>query len=109
MRQQQRRKRAWAKWRKLISQQAKSGQSVAAFCRERGLCAPHFFQWKKRLSEAAAKKFVEVKVTPATVTTPPAASAAIEIRLRGDRSLVVEPGFDATHLEVLLAMLENRS
>jgi hypothetical protein len=107
MRQQQRRKQAWTKWRKLIAQQAKSGQSVAAFCRERGLCAPHFFQWKKRLNETAAKKFVEVKVAPAT--TQPAASAAIEIRLRGDRSLVVKPGCDANQLEMLLAMLEKRA
>ena len=106
MRQQQRRKRAWAKWRKLISQQAKSGQSVAAFCRERGLCAPHFFQWKKRLSEAAAKKFVEVKVVRAV--PQPAASAAMEIRLRGDRSLVVAPGFDADHLQALLRVLESQ-
>jgi hypothetical protein len=109
MKRQQRRKQSWTKWRKLISQQAKSGQSVAAFCRERGLCAPHFFQWKKRLSEVAAGKFVEVNVSPVTAKTHPAASAGIEIRLRGDRSLVVEPGFDATHLEVLLDMLENRS
>ena|SRR6516164_7349215 len=105
MRQQQRRKRAWAKWPKLISQQAKSGQSVAAFCRERGLCAPHFFQWKKRLSEAEAEKFVEIKVAPAT--RQPAASAAIEIRLRGDRSLMVGPGFDANHLQALVAVLEG--
>jgi hypothetical protein len=27
---------------------------VAAFSRERGLCAPHFFDWKKKLSEVAA-------------------------------------------------------
>jgi len=106
MRQQQRRKRAWAKWRKLISQQAKSGKSVAAFCRERGLCAPHFFQWKKRLSEAAAKKFVEVTVVQAA--TQPAARAAMEIRLRGDRCLVVAPGFDADHLRALLRVLESQ-
>jgi hypothetical protein len=27
---------------------------VAAFCRERGLCAPYFYAWKKRLREAPA-------------------------------------------------------
>ena len=44
------------------------------FCRERGLCAPHFYAWKKRLREADGgqgvvraplAKFVEVKLVPA--------------------------------------------
>jgi hypothetical protein len=78
----QHRKRAWKKWRKLISQQAKSGQSVAAFCRKRGLCAPHFFAWRKRLAQATAEKFVEVQVTvPATAVPRVVADPAIEIRL----------------------------
>jgi len=47
---------AWAKWRGLISERAWSGQSVAAFCREFGLCAPRFFAWKKRLRQAAANQ-----------------------------------------------------
>jgi hypothetical protein len=33
-------------------------------------------------------------------------SSAIEIRLRAGRSLVVEPGFDASHLRALLSVLE---
>lgn len=33
----QRRDQAWAKWRNLVSEQEQSGQSVAGFCRERGL------------------------------------------------------------------------
>src|SRR5213076_2237514 len=40
-------KKAWTKWRELISEQARSGQTVTAFCRERGLCRPCFFQTKK--------------------------------------------------------------
>ena len=30
-----------------------------------------------------------------------------EVRLRGGRSLVVEPGFDAVHLRALLAVLDT--
>jgi hypothetical protein len=67
----QRRKRARTKWRRLISQQAKSGQSVAAFCRERGLRAPHSFAWRKRLAQAV-QKFVEVKVAAAPAAVPSA-------------------------------------
>ena len=109
MRQQQRRKKAWAKWQKLILQQAQSGESVAAFCRERGLCAPQFVAWKKRLSEAGAKKFVEVKVMPAVAESRAAADPAIEIHLREGRYLRVRPGFDAQHLQAVLAVLEQRS
>ena len=44
------------------------------FCRERGLCAPYFYAWKKRRREAAAgrdglgaplTKFMEVRLAPA--------------------------------------------
>jgi transposase-like protein len=48
-------KNAWMKWRRLVSEQAGSGQSVKAFCREHGLRRPYFFVWKKRLEENANK------------------------------------------------------
>jgi len=99
---------AWAKWRGLIAEQGRSGKTVAAFCRERGLCAPHFFAWKKRLSQAEAGGFVEVKVAGGEKETAPAAaqSRAIEMR-RGGWSVFVEPDFDAGHLRALLAVLET--
>jgi hypothetical protein len=105
----QRRKQAWKKWRKLISQHAKSGQSVAAFCRERGLCAPHFFAWRKRLEPAEAKKFVEVKVASRAAAPAVALDSGIEIDLGYGRCLRVRPGFSAQHLQAVLAVLEQRS
>ena len=74
---------AWTKWRKFVSQQTQSGQTVAAFCRARGLCAGHFYWWRKRLSEAEAQTFVEMKVISGTLQ-PPAAGAGIEVRLKND-------------------------
>ena len=95
----------WAKWRGLVSEQKRSGQSVAAFCREHGVCAPQLFAWKKRLGQAAAQGFVSVQVTE----DPPAtAGPAIEVRLSGGRSVIVEPGFDAVHLRAVLDVLETR-
>src|SRR5437764_4313467 len=55
-------KKAWTKWRELISEQVRSGQTVTAFCRERGLCRPYFFPWKKRLREDTAVKFLEISL-----------------------------------------------
>jgi transposase-like protein len=97
---------ARAKWRRIVAEQKRSGQSVAAFCRERGLCAPQFFAWKKRLGEAAAEKFVAVHVVEAGA---PSSSRAIEVRLCGGRSIMVEPGFEAAHLRAVLAALETRA
>jgi hypothetical protein len=106
-----RRQEAWAKWRGLVSEQGRSGQSVAAFCRERGLCAPQFFAWKKRLSQAAANQFVEVRVvgTQKAAVARAAHSRAIKIRLGGGRCVFVEPGFDADHLRAVVTALEPRS
>jgi hypothetical protein len=99
---------AWMKWGGLVSEQSQSGQTVAAFCRERGLPAWHFYEWKKRLRESEAAKFVEVQVAiPAEPVRPTGArGSTIEIRLRAGRSLFVEPGFDASHLRALLCVLE---
>ncbi len=79
---------------------------MAAFCRQRKLCAPHFFWWKKRLREAEDRKFVEVKVS--STMTSSDVGAGIEIRLKNDHRLLVPPGFDAHHLQALLAVLEPR-
>jgi hypothetical protein len=40
-------KEAWMKGRGLVFEQSQSGQSVAAFCGERGLRARQFYEWKK--------------------------------------------------------------
>jgi hypothetical protein len=100
---------AWAKWRGLVSEQKQSGQSVAAFCRERDLRSGQFFAWKKRLRDAETPKFVAVEVAPVADRKRPASavhSGAVEVRLGGGRSLAVEPGFDTHHLRALLSVLE---
>jgi hypothetical protein len=80
---------------------------VAGFCRERGLCAPHFFAWKKRLSEAEATKFVAVKLAASAVPeTREPYPETVEVQLKNGRSLRVAPGFDPGHVRALLAVLE---
>jgi hypothetical protein len=44
----------WTKWRGLISEQSENGQTVSAFCHDRGLLDSLFYDWKKRLREADA-------------------------------------------------------
>jgi transposase-like protein len=105
----QHRAELWAKWRELVSEQSQSGQTVKAFCEDRGLRDSLFYDWKKRLRESEVEKFVEVRVTRAEERALPAPghSRAIEIRLSKGRSLLVEPGFEAGHLRALLAVLET--
>jgi hypothetical protein len=79
---------------------------VTAFCRERGLREGRLYAWKKRLREAEAGRFVEVRVRT-TEETAAVSRGGIEVRLRGGHSLVVEPGFDAHHLRALLSVLEG--
>jgi hypothetical protein len=129
MRQRERSKQVWAKWRELVSEQGRSGQSVAVFCRERGLCAPHFYAWKKRLREADGgqgevraplAKFVEVKLVPAGLglagagrdagaasVSRAAGDARVEVLLKNGRSLRVGPGFDAELVRALVAVVES--
>jgi transposase-like protein len=99
----------WGKWRELVSEQVASGQSVAAFCREREVTSSQLFAWKKKLREAEAAQFVEVQLKPSGRPVElkiGQRGKAIEVRLAHGRSVVVEPGFDADHLRLLLAVLE---
>ena len=100
----QRTKKAWTKWQRLVSEQECCGQNVNAFCRERGLCRPYFFAWKKRLRENTAMKFLEVQVTEPAPSV--ATDSRVEIRLPNGRSLVVGRGFDVEHVRALLAVVE---
>jgi hypothetical protein len=105
MTQRKRSRNAWTKWRKLISEQKRVGESVAAFCRERNLHASHFYWWKKRLREDTTARFVEVQVAESPVEA--SGGSRIEVRLQNGRSLVVERGFDAEHVRALLAVVET--
>ncbi len=100
-----------AKWRDLVSEQSQSGQTVRAFCHYRGLRDSLFYDWKKRIREGEAPKFVEVKVKESSERRKPEPERyrAIEIRLPNGRSLLVEPGFDARHLRALLSVLETEA
>jgi hypothetical protein len=105
MTQRKRSRNAWTKWRRLISEQVRSGKSVAAFCREQQLRASHFYWWKKRLRENTTARFVEVQVAESPANLP--GDARIEVRLQKGRSLMVGRGFDPEQVRALLAVVES--
>jgi Transposase len=99
-----------ARWRGLVSEQAASGRSVAGFCRDHGLRAWQLYEWKKRLRATEVTPFIAVEVASTEVASAePGRMSGIEMRHRRGWSVIVEPGFDASHLRRLLAVLETAS
>ena len=109
MTQRERSKQARRKWDRLVSEQGRSGQTVAAFCRERKLCASDFFWWKKRLRASAATKFLEVKLAAAPPIPRSVGDPRVEVVLKNGRSLRVWPGFDRELVRALAAVLESEA
>jgi transposase-like protein len=100
------------KWQRLFSEQEESGESVAGFCRTRGVREALFYYWKRRLRKAAVPQFVEVQVAKPELRPKRPRSAlesTIEVRLSNGRSLMVPPEFEARHLRALLAVVESES
>jgi transposase-like protein len=96
-----------SRWIRLIAEQGESGETVGAFCQERGLTTSQFYTWRKRLRGSIAERFLEVQVAQAAQPAP-SKRGAIEIRLGEVRYVLVEPGFDADHLRAVVAALEAR-
>ena len=113
----QARRTAREKWRQIILSQRDSGQTVAAYCRARGIGQASFFAWKRRLRAASgATEFVEVKA--AADAMPDADGAhekvstqggawAIEVCVRGGRQVRVRRGVDRELLIETIQVLEG--
>lgn len=76
-----------SQWRARIAEQARSGQSVAAWCQEQGIATPTFYWWKSRLAKRPSKS---VPLVPQVDRAPfidlgtlpePMAAAGLDIRL----------------------------
>ncbi len=99
-------------WRERISSQEQSGQSIAAYCREHGLRAWQFYEWKKRLRQSEVASFVAVSVKDENerILPPPALRhSSIELRHSRGWSLQIEARFDADHLRRVLLVLDSAS
>ena len=75
-------------WQHLIEQQAASGQSQAAFCRDHGLSKSSFQHWKRRLQShvgaapaGAATPALFAPLTDTPVPTEPDSGWTIELDL----------------------------
>jgi transposase-like protein len=91
-------------WRKIIAEQRNGGESIAAFCRERGISEPQFYSWRRRLSATARPVTFALVETGAAVR----ATSVIELSLAGGERIQVTPGTDAALLRMVLSVLRER-
>jgi len=100
-----------AYWSQIIFEQQRSGQSIAEFCRRRGLAQPSFFVWRRRLGSGAetASGFVELKTsTPeALVVASARPLAELELLLPFGGRVLLRRGFDRDLLRELVSALEG--
>lgn len=97
-----------ARWRGLIEEQERSGESVRAFAAARGLSAWSLYGWRSRLGRrgrdnARAGGLVPVEVVHDACAGADPSTPGIEI-IVGDRAVVRVPrGFDQAELVRVLA------
>jgi hypothetical protein len=106
------------RWRQILRDWNASGKSRNQFCRERGLSTHTFDYWRREIAQRDAERAPAPTSTP--VKSPPApatpillpvrivATAPLEIKLTGGRSIAVPSGFDPKHLRAVLEVLEAR-
>ena len=90
-------------WRERIAQQEAGGQSIPAYCRERGLKEHAFYWWRRRLREqGTAVRFALVEAKRAEETFAP-----IELVLSSGDLLRIP--HNAATLKLVLAVLREQS
>ena len=114
-------------WRRTVAEHARSGLSMAEFCRRRGLKPWTFRWWRRELSrrdhQAATDRggrapgpstdlvlrstFLPVQVVPDEPASPPE-TTSVEIVLPDGPTVRVTRGFDPSTLKAVLSVLEAR-
>jgi transposase len=103
------------RWRTLLSEQRRSGLTIAAFCLDRQLAVSAFHYWKRELrtrdaerrSMRPAARFLPVVVADAPTASPTHSASLLELALPGGEVLRVPAGFDSTTLARVLTVLRG--
>jgi transposase-like protein len=84
-------------WSKLIAEQEASGQTIRAFCKERGVADQALYSWRKRLRKIEPVQFALLKTV--------ASAAPLELLLANGQRLRIAKGVDAATLRLVLDAL----
>jgi hypothetical protein len=90
-------------WRERITEQGRSGVSVKEFCKEQGISAWSFYDWRKRLREAGPVRFALVQRAP--VQPASAVAAPLEVILLSGERVRIGSGVEAATLRMVLGVL----
>jgi len=91
-------------WRAIIENQATSGMSIAAYCRDAQIKPSYFYTWRRRLREQQSSAGGFLELIPGRL---PNAASGIRIRLSGRHYIEVERGFDSSTLRAVVEALSG--
>ena len=102
-------------WREIIDAQRRCGESVRAFCRDRGLYEASFYRWRREIRlrdrKVAGQDVTHVLAPvvlidePCSVATQGSPSASIEIVLGGGTMVRIPPDSTREQLDMVLSVL----
>jgi transposase-like protein len=101
-----RRHRSPAEAERLVRDFEQSGLSRKAFCAARGV-ALHTLDYYRHRNRVRRRAGGADQLIPVELVDPAHATGGLRVELANGRCLVVEAGFDASHLKRLLAVLEG--
>lgn len=91
-------------WQELISHQEQSGETVHAFCKQRGVKEASFYAWRKQLRGGTPVGFALVDSHGSGAKHP----APLELVLASGERVHISPGTDAATLRMVLGVLRER-
>lgn len=86
-------------WRTIIENQAASGMSIAAYCRDTQIKPSYFYTWRRRLREQQLSHGGFLELIPGRLTE---VASGISIRLGAKVSIEVARGFDPSTLRAVV-------
>ena len=92
-------------WRERITEQGHSGLSIKEFCKQRGISAWSFYDWRKRLREGGLVRFALVERAP--VRQESAVDAPLEVILLSGERVRIGSGVEAATLRMVLGLLRT--
>ena len=93
-------------WRAIIENQATSGVSIAAYCRDAQIKPSYFYTWRRRLREQQPCAGGFLELIPGRSTE---AASGISIHLGAKLSIEVGRGFDPFTLRAVVETLSGLS
>jgi transposase-like protein len=93
-------------WRTIIENQAASGMSIAAYCRDAQIKPSYFYAWRRRLKDQQPLTGGFLELIPGRQTE---AASGIRIRLDSKLAIEVERGFDPFTLRAVVETLSGLS